>query len=75
MNCLPARGAVFSAGAGAGGNRGADGFFSSGGETLGIQDAKITTKTVTWSVKNYKPEKIIQTWITPNSDRNEDVKK
>ena len=59
VNRLPAGGAALAAGAegaaGAGGGAGfaagADGFFSSGGETLGIQDAKITTKTTTWSIK------------------------
>lgn len=47
---LPAGGATFCAGAGGAGGAGAegfgagaDGFFSSGGDTLGIQDAKVTT--------------------------------
>ena len=54
MNKLPAGGANFSAGGGGEGfGAGSEGFFSSGGDTLGIQDAKITTKTTTWSFKTY----------------------
>lgn len=47
MRELPAAGVTFSAGAGAAGagfGTGADGFFSSGGDNLGVQDAKVTTK-------------------------------
>lgn len=60
LNRLPAGGATFCAGAGGGGGAGGegfgvgtDGFFSSGGDTLGIQDAKITTKITTWSIKTH----------------------
>lgn len=45
---LPAGRVTFSAGAGGGGGAGfgagTDGFFSTGGDTLGIQDFKIITK-------------------------------
>lgn len=47
MEQIPAgRGTLAAGGGGAGFDTGVgtDGFFSSGGETLGIQDAKITTK-------------------------------
>ncbi len=52
MKKLPAGGATFSAGGGGEGfGADADGFFSSGGDTLGIQDAKIITKKTTSLVK------------------------
>ena len=60
MNKLPAGGANFSAGAEGGGEgfgAGADGFVSAGGDTLGIQDAKIITKKTTSLVKTYEKVK------------------
>ena len=51
MNKLPAGGANFSAGGGGEGFGAGAGFVSAGGDTLGIQDAKIITKKTTRLVK------------------------
>lgn len=53
LNRLPAGGAPFCSrgGVGEGFGAGRDGFFSSGGGTLGIQDVKVTTETAAQSAK------------------------